>query len=323
MEIKTRYGSVVVDKEDVVRIEAVETPEQELARRRAALAADDHAGRVALAQFCLEHGLERDAAALLLEVVAAEPRGEEADALTPAAREVFRGAAGLLGSRLDYHLVDGRWLAPEEYYPARGYVRYRGRWVERQLVDLVEQLERAEEDAKQRRVELRRAERGLDPARRGVEEAAEGVLRVERALANLTSEKRAAELELEGKASDRRAAEDRVARAQRSLEVFVASGSRDAAQLAVLQTDLAAREGDLDRARKAEEQARARLAELARLEAQGPQVLAEAQAARERALAAQVAAQRAVEEARAEVERSARRVEELAAQLKVMKRDGD
>ncbi len=328
LEIKTRYGSVVVDKDDVLRIEAVETPEQQLARRRAALGPDDHAGRVALAEFCLEHRLDRDAAALLLEVLAAEPHGEEAERLAPAAREAFRGAAGLLAARLDYHLVDGEWLAPEVYYPARGYVRYRGRWVRRELVDLMAQVDAAEEEAKQARVELRRAERGLEPARKVVEEAAEATRRLERALANLAGEKRAAELEQEAKAADRAAAEERVDRAQRTLELFVASGANDGseraqAQLLSLQNDLIAREADLDRARKAEEQARARLAELARLEAQAPQLRAEAQAARERAAEAQAAAGRALEEARAAVERTARRAEELAQQLRVMKREGD
>ncbi len=321
LEIKTRYGGVVVDKDDVLRIEAVETPEQELARRRAALAADDLPGRVALAELCLEHRLERDAAALLLEVVAAEPIGDEQrERLAPAARDALRAAAGLLAARLDYHLVDGRWVAPEDYYPARGYVRHRGRWVKRELVDLVQQLDAAEEEAKQRRVELRRAERALEPARRGVDEANDALRRLERALANLTGEKRAAEVELEGKAAARRTAEERVERAQRSLEVFVAAGSGDPAQLLVLQADLAAREGDLDRARRTEEQARARVAELARLEAQGPQLRAEAEAGRERALAAQVAAQRALEEARDQVERSARRAVELGQQLEAMKR---
>lgn len=341
LEVKTRHGSVVVDRADVVRVEAVETPEQELTRRRAALAADDMAGRVALAEFCLERRLERDAVALLFEALAGEPPAggqadrqpdrqpdPAADEARRVARRAARAAGGLLATRLDYHLVDGEWLAPDEYYPARGFVRYRGRWVRRELVDLILQLDVAEEEAKQLRVEQRRAERALEPARRGVDEAREALRRLERLLASLGGEKAAAEVALEGKVDARRAAEERAQRARRSLEVFVLAGGSDGTQqgqlqLAALQNDLLAREADVDRARRDEEAVRARLEELARLEAQGPQARAEAEAAQAHAAAAQAAAERGLEEARAAVERSARRAEELAQRLATMKREGD
>jgi hypothetical protein len=323
LEVTTRFGSLVVDRAEVLRIDEEETPEQELLRRRAALAPDDMAGRVALAEFCVEKQLERDAAALLLEVLANEPTGEAAAALAPEALAPFRSAAGLLGARLDYHLVEGRWLAPDDYYPARGFVRHRGRWVHRELVETIDDIEAAEERAKEARVLLRRAERAVEPAEAGVPEAEAALRRVERTLATLAADKHAAELDLESKEADRRLAEERALRAQRTLEVFVASGQargeEGAKQLVVLQNDLALREGDLDRARRAADQVRARLQELLHLEAQGPQARADHQAAVARARSQLEAARAELAAARAAVETAERRIESLKDTLKMLR----
>ncbi|MCO5169265.1 MAG: hypothetical protein M9894_23215 [Planctomycetes bacterium] len=326
LEVRTRLGSIVVDGADVVRVIIEETPEQELLRRRAALAPDDLAGRVALAEFCIEHRLERDAAALLLEVLAPRPDEDEAEAPAPEAELARRAAAGLLAARLDYHLVDGRWVPPEEYYPARGFVRHRGRWVRREQVELVQQLEATEEGLKQRRVEVRRAERALDPARRGVSDADAGLRKVERALANLAAEKAGAERTLQAREADVQAARERVERARRNLALFGAAGAGDEraqAQLLALQHDLIAREAELDRALRAADQVRAAVDELARLEATGPQVRAEAQAAQARAREALAAAEQALAAARAAVEQGAHEAESLKQRLEAMKRAGE
>lgn len=326
LEVKTRLGSIVVDAGDVVRVIIEETPEQELLRRRAALAPGDLAGRVALAEFCVDNRLERDAAALLLEVLAPGD-DEDPEAPAPEAVAARRAAAGLLAARLDYHLVDGRWVPPEEYYPARGFVRHRGRWVRRELVELVQQLEAAEEGLKQRRVEVRRAERALEPARRALSEADAGVRKVERALANLGAEKVAAERDLSAREADVRAARDRVERARRNLLLFGGAGGgaggdeRAQQQLLLLQNEVIVREAELDRALRAADQARARADELARLEATGPQVRAEAQATRERAREALAAAEQALAAARAAVEDGAHEAESLKQRLEALKRE--
>ena len=81
------------------------SPRAQLRERQRALASDDHAGRLDLARWALEQSLRPEAAKLLVAVAGAGgATGEE--------------AAQLLRERLDYHLVDGSWRAPEEHYPA-------------------------------------------------------------------------------------------------------------------------------------------------------------------------------------------------------------
>jgi len=115
--IETVGGRLAFSRDEVVRIEESESPRAELRRRERALAEDDHAGRLELARFALERELEVRAARLLEEVAAAP----DADLAAEAAR--------LLEEALDYHPVDGEWLAPDDYYPARGWIEVDGRWV--------------------------------------------------------------------------------------------------------------------------------------------------------------------------------------------------
>jgi len=125
---------------------------------------------------CLDAGLEAEARWLLLRA---------ADAPTAAAR----AANGLF--RLDFHLVAGRWVPPELDYPAKGYVRFEGRWLLPAEVWTIE-AERArfaaERALARARAELAalRAEGGPDEAvaaaRRALTEAEVALAAVEREL---------------------------------------------------------------------------------------------------------------------------------------------
>lgn len=65
--VKTRSGSITIDREDIDRIEQVETPEEALARKRTELKAGDAPARAGLAEWCVEQRLREDAEALYVE----------------------------------------------------------------------------------------------------------------------------------------------------------------------------------------------------------------------------------------------------------------
>ena len=69
VRIKTATGSVTLPRGEVKVIEYKESPFQACKSRREKLASDDAKGRWELAEFCLKHRLERDAAALLDELL--------------------------------------------------------------------------------------------------------------------------------------------------------------------------------------------------------------------------------------------------------------
>jgi len=102
-----------------------DSPRQVLRERERALAADDAAGRLALARYALEHKLSKQAAKLLIEVCAQDSEDARSEAVS------------LLSETLDYHLDDeGSWLSPDEWYPLRGYVKTRAGWKQPEELEL-------------------------------------------------------------------------------------------------------------------------------------------------------------------------------------------
>jgi hypothetical protein len=178
LRIETRLGTALLAREEVAQVIACELPEEVLARRRAGLAPDDLHGRVELAGCALRAGLEPEARELLLEVVGAAPAGTEPEEPAGARR-----AAELFLLGLDYHQVDGRWVAPEVYYPARGCVRRGAAWIpaadlERERREAAEQTARAsaaeaERERARAELDLRRAEEQVQAGEEAVRAAAE------------------------------------------------------------------------------------------------------------------------------------------------------
>lgn len=216
LELTMSYGTTVFPREDVLTVVEKELPAEELARRRGALAADDLPGRVALARFGLENELEPDARGLLLQVVErpapALEDGREPTRAEQAARDARAEAEALLRT-LDFQLVDGKWTAPEEYYPARGFVKLRGKWVPR-----------AEADRQKAVRERRAAESEEDDARRGERHAAR---RADRALDALED------------------AQDELARAEARVDHYQGEAARIETLLLAARSELREREREL------------------------------------------------------------------------------
>mgnify|MGYP001177782226 CR=1 FL=1 len=189
LELTLEHGAVVFPRQDVLTVVEKELPAEELARRRGALAADDLPGRVALARFGLEHELEADARGLLLQVVErpapALEQGQEPSEAQRAEADARAEAEALLRT-LEFQLVNGKWTSPEEYYPPRGFVKHRGKWVPRAEVERSRALRdrrsaEAEEDKARRgeRSAARRADRALDALEEAEDELARAEARVD------------------------------------------------------------------------------------------------------------------------------------------------
>lgn len=164
-----RLGAVRVAREDVLRVEVRETPEQELARRTLALQPGDHAAALDLGRFCVAQGFSEEARALAAHVQREAPG--------------FDGLAALWLA-LDFHLVEGAWVAPEVYYPANGWERLNGRWAPPEEVRVV-RASRGRRDAERAleaaRSELARAERRSTQVEAGLDRARADVDRLEAA----------------------------------------------------------------------------------------------------------------------------------------------
>lgn len=285
-----RLGAIRIAREDVLRVEVRETPEQELARRTLALQPGDHAEALDLARFCVDQGFTEEARALAAHLQREAP-----------------GYAGLaeLWAALDFHLVDGAWVAPEVYYPQNGWERVNGRWSPPEEVRVV-RAARARRDAERAlegaRADLARAERRAVAADGAVERARAEVTRLEAGEAALEAARGAAEAELRAREADLRYAEEAAREARLRYDgwlVVVRPGDRSwETQRVLLWSAYSRCDRDVDRARRARDAALQRVQQVADEAARLPVRLADAQAALRRAEADQTAAADAVRAAR-------------------------
>lgn len=287
-----RLGAIRVARADVVRVEAKELPEQELARRTLALQRGDHAAALDLARFCVDQGFTEEARALATHVQREAP-----------------GVEGLAGVwlALDHHLVEGVWVAPEIYYPQNGWERLNGRWAPPEEVRLVRasrgrrEAERALESA---RVDVRNAE---DAARRAAStlEVRQGeVARLEASGPILEAARSAAEAELRTREADLRYAEDAAREARRRYDGWVVVVRPDdcgwETQRVFLWNTYSRCDRDVDRARRIRDEALQKVQQVAVDAARVPERLVAARGELRRAeadLTAKTDALRAAREA--------------------------
>lgn len=109
--IETPVGKVVVPRNKISRIERQGDAQKQYETRKAKLSSSDAEGFYELGRWCQEQGLAEQALECFRTVVKIAPDHTEA-----------RGQLG-------HHKHDGKWLTEEEWYQARGFVKYDGRWV--------------------------------------------------------------------------------------------------------------------------------------------------------------------------------------------------
>lgn len=266
-----RLGAVRVPREDVASVEVRETPEQELARRVLALQPGDHAAALDLGRFCVAHEFTDEARSLARHVQREAPATD--------------GLAGLWDA-LDFHRIDGEWVAPEVYYPANGWEKVAGRWTPPEEVRVL-RASRARRDA-ERALDLARAgasrvERASLDAERALERARGDVDRLEASGPALEAARVAADAELRAREQDLRYAEDaaREARLRYDGWIVVPRGADDCdweTRRVLLWSGYSRRDRDVDAARRARDAALARMQQVAADAVRLPERLAAARA---------------------------------------------
>jgi len=281
LELRVKLGALTFEKAEVVRVEEAESPAEAFARRLKALAPEQLAERVELGVFAREHKLEAEAAGVWIQV-ATYRLSEEQLAAGAQLDTTSIAAAKRHLEELDYHLHEGRWLPPEEYYPAIGYVRHKGMWVPKEVAELRERREAEEREAREARAEDRKAKR---ERRKALREASEAVAKQSKRLARLKQQiaqgqQEYAQLEVALRDLARRleTTRDRETVARLALDQWRVSPANDGSQRALqiqqtLVLDLAQAEGETRRLLTQLRQAEARAAELGAQLQQAPQVL--------------------------------------------------
>jgi hypothetical protein len=131
--IQSKYGKLRIPRSEVQEVEYAEAPSVEYPVR-AKQALDTADGQYALALWCLDQGLSKEYEKHLARVLEHDPDH-------PQARK-----------RLGYEMLDGKWRTRDEAMAAKGYVKYRGKWM---LPQEREEAERSKAD-QDRRQELGR-----------------------------------------------------------------------------------------------------------------------------------------------------------------------
>jgi hypothetical protein len=286
-----RLGAVRVPREDVASVEVRETPEQELARRVLALQPGDHAAALDLARFCANHEFTDEARSLARHVQREAP--------------AIDGLAALWDA-LDFHQVDGEWVAPEVYYPANGWEKLSGRWTPPEEVRVF-RASRGRRDAERAlevaRADAARVERGSRDAERGLERARLEVDNLEAAGPALEAARVAADAALRAREADLRYAEDaaREARLRYDGWVVLQRGADDCAwetRRVLLWSGYSRCDRDVDAARRARDAALAHMQQVAADAVRLPERLAAARGDLRRAEADHAAAADALAAAR-------------------------
>lgn len=139
-------GRVTLPASRVVAIRLGKSALDEWYARSARLAANDADGWLALGLWARDHGLYTQAREAFERVLVVQPHNPIANAAVGRVR------------------LGDRWVSEEESYLARGFVRYRGRWITREehaatlaerRAEIEERTRRAEADARVREAEAR------------------------------------------------------------------------------------------------------------------------------------------------------------------------
>ena len=108
--VRTKAGKLKISRERIRKIERG-SPAEIFAKRLEELEEGDVEGHFKLGLWAKSVGLEKQARQMFEYVLKLDPEHEFAHI------------------ELGHRRLEGRWVTEEEYYRAKGYVRYKGRWV--------------------------------------------------------------------------------------------------------------------------------------------------------------------------------------------------
>jgi hypothetical protein len=114
LKIKLRKGTMTLSRDEVVSVEKKPTPEQQYRERAAKLDAKSAPAQLDLGRWAASKELVEEAVRHLKAAWEIDPK------LTEAIIEM---------EKLDWHLVEGKWLDADAYYPTIGWVKFEGKWI--------------------------------------------------------------------------------------------------------------------------------------------------------------------------------------------------
>ncbi len=150
--VETDFGTVRVALSKVDRVEARTTAAEELATRRAEIAAGDATGLFGLAVWARDHELRKEERALLLEVIAADADHELANRalgrrrldgrwFEPEDLDAYVRAMAPEKLRQGLMFDDGDWRPEDEVMKRRGFLRWHDEWLPRREAETAAAVE--------------------------------------------------------------------------------------------------------------------------------------------------------------------------------------
>ncbi len=156
LEVKLRFGRITLRRDEVVSIVEKVTPWQEYRQRADRIAAGNREAHVSLARWAEGEELIPESAEQWIAAWRIDPARSDAETAL---------------ARLDWHLVEDEWLAPDVYYSGLGWKQYHGQWTHPREIDLKE----AEKDLIAREGAWKRAERRVEERRERADRAGQEV----------------------------------------------------------------------------------------------------------------------------------------------------
>lgn len=142
--VRTASGATItLARDQVKRVQSASPEELEFEKIRPTFA-DTPEDQWKLAEWCREKNLVVQRRAVLQRIIELDPNHKPAR----------------MG--LGYSQLNGRWIKPDDAHQEEGYVRYRGKWLTKQEVELVERREAAEKAVRDWRLKLQRLRAALN-----------------------------------------------------------------------------------------------------------------------------------------------------------------
>ncbi len=115
--IKTKYGTQVLDRSTIERIDRTKSEREQYEEKKAQVKDNDAEGHYQLGLWCKENGLPKETEAAFEKVIEINPN--------------HAGARKELG----YEKHEGKWLTRDEVMEKKGYKKWRGEWVSTEKYD--------------------------------------------------------------------------------------------------------------------------------------------------------------------------------------------
>jgi hypothetical protein len=169
VKLKLKMGAMTIDRADVQEIVRKLTPQQEYRERLAKLDTASAEQQLEIGVFARRNDMKEEALGHFLAAWELDPSSK---------------AAATELKALDYHLVNGKWLTPDEYYPLQGYLKLDRKW----YAPLEHAWRLAARETEKKEGERRLAEEAVTKAHRAISEGESRVRELTEKIVDLENE---------------------------------------------------------------------------------------------------------------------------------------